>query len=108
MLWRSNRAIIPAEAPIAWLSTEWGYGKYEDRLLIGQINNRELEFLGKDPTGSIDVWGPQFRRFGCTLGRSLHCFVEAFAKHGTDCRVVAYFVDQFEARLVMEANGSHF
>jgi hypothetical protein len=38
----------------------------------------------------------------------LNCFVEAFAELGTDCGVVADLVYEFESRLVVEADSSHF
>ena len=100
--------IILAQAPIAWPSTERGYGENEDFLLVRQIHDGELELLRKDSASSVEVWRPKIGELCRAICCRLDCLVEALTEPGADRGVVADFVYQFETRLVVETNSSHF
>lgn len=76
-------------------------------MLEREIHERELELAWEDPARAVEVWRTQIGRLGRALGSGLNRVVEAFAERRAHCRVVADFVYQLEARLVVVADGSH-
>lgn len=100
-------AVTPASAPIPWPFPEGRDSKNQNLVLERHIDERELELLGKDTSGSVLIGCPKFRVFGGKYLCCLDCLVKPFAKAWADCREVPDFVKKLFPCFLVVADEPH-